>query len=162
MEKKQDEIEAAYHEAGHAVAGLALGHWFKDVRIRAKGGGRVLYHEEYWERIDRTSWEEEREILQRERLTIIYAGEVATAIHYDKPLEIPNDGAGSDWDKVGRLLLGHSADREGQDKHREAAIYEANALLGLHWEAVEAIAKALLERKRLSYKQVKAIYDAAG
>jgi hypothetical protein len=89
----------------------------------------------------------------------LFAGEVAEHIRYGKPIELPDAGKGSDRDGIGLLLLKYSVDPEGVDSYREEIKALLTTLLSLHWAAVEAVAKALLEHKRLSYKQVRAIYE---
>ncbi len=153
MEKKQDEIEAAYHEVGHAVAALVLSHRFKDVLIGPRKN-RLKYPEEslegVWSDVDGH---------QREHIIVTMAGAASSEIRTGKPPDWDAVAYGGDRKAIVDLLLrgGPNHDSQFQELYSETL-----GLLRGHWKAVEAVTKALLEHKRLSYKQVKAIYDAAG
>jgi ATP-dependent Zn protease len=153
MEKKQDEIEAAYHEAGHAVAALVLSHRFKDVLIGPRKN-RLKYPKESLEGV----WSDAPDH-QRQHIIISMAGAASSEIRTGKPPDWDAVAYGGDREAIVDLLLrgGPNHDSQFQELYSETL-----GLLRGHWKAVEAIAKALLEHKRLSYKQVKAIYDAAG
>ncbi len=75
------------------------------------------------------------------------------------------------FDELITLIESHSYDERTRAMYHELcearsrihyrAIRETEAVLEAHWPAVEAVASALLERKRIGYLAARAIIDAA-
>lgn len=143
--------EVAYHEAGHAVVGHLLGLDLVDVDVLAdeEGGyGHTNFKPPAWfERSGRLD-DRQREFAESVVITFL-AGTIAEARHAG----FENwESAGYDLDAVVRdwlLLLVPQA--EVKDRLNELAAAAARLVdEPVNWAAIERLARALRERRRLS------------
>ncbi len=134
----------AFHEAGHVVVGHLLGLRLLDTDILRDGeGGNGHTHF-----ADPGTTKPERDFVER-LLTTFMAGFAAESL---AGLADP-EGSGYDRDQAVRRWAAYLAPSgPEQDRLLEQALQRAGKLLGqpAAWAAVEAVAKALSERKRLS------------
>jgi ATP-dependent Zn protease len=141
----------AYHEAGHAVAALALDRPVVKVSIRADRDrlgicffGKAIFRPS-------VDW------LEREVL-IALAGMAAEA---RRTGEYDREAAGRDL----RYARGLSLQRAGNDRQAERLekrmLSKAEHLLerGANWRAVERIAQALLQSGEISGRQARHLYE---
>lgn len=149
MEPQQDEV-TAYHEAGHAVAALALGRPVQRVSVLpdrqrlglCQFGKGVFRPSEDWL---------EREIL------ISLAGIAAEARHTG---HYAWDGAARDCQYVRQLAVQRAGERQAERLERRL-LAKAEHLLAQegHWRAVELIAAELLRRGVISGRTVRHLFD---
>ncbi len=158
----QADLEAtAYHEAGHAVAALALRVRFKHVTIIPNEEEGEAGHLELG-RAHMNAMVTGADKVLRKHLIITLAGEACQAVREGGRLELPQGSYRSDRGTVGNLLLAYSPfDEVRQQVWFEEGEREALDLIRNRWSAVEAVASALLEHSRLSYAQVREIYAQA-
>ncbi len=173
-----DRVRAAYHEAGHALAGLALRGSGRLVRVTILPHGRGLGHTLFRDQ------DEERYLHTRrdafDRLTELLAGRAAEAL----VLGEVSAGAADDLERatglaremvtrwgmdpdIGPLRLEHAV--EGEESLRRAdgamralvaaAERAARALLEARRSGLERLAAALLERERLEGPEVEALLE---
>ncbi|BAD41526.1 cell division protein [Symbiobacterium thermophilum IAM 14863] len=173
-----DRVRAAYHEAGHALAGLALRGSDRLVRVTILPHGRGLGHTLFRDQ------DEERYLHTRrdafDRLTELLAGRAAEAL----VLGEVSAGAADDLERatglaremvtrwgmdadIGPLRLEHAV--EGEESLRRAdgamralvaaAERAARALLEARRSGLERLAAALLERERLEGPEVEALLE---
>jgi ATP-dependent Zn protease len=151
----QDELRAAaYHEAGHAVAHVALlgsASAIKSVRIRADGSGLVSYARSFRPR---------REV---DEAVIFYAGPVAEArVTGGRPEDIAyrqmdNPTHASDWEMVFQHIAALSV---SYPVVTLAYVQQrTEELLTKNWAAVERLAAALLEHRSLAGAQVRELVN---
>ena len=152
----------AYHEAGHVVVGHLLGLQATDSDLlKDREGGNAHTHFAHpgpWFQPRPGHLEPaERDFVER-LLTTFMAGFAAESRfgHHDP------DGSGYDVDQASRQWVGYLA---GTQPEREAALHDhlerADALLARPevWRAVEAVAAALLERRRIDGPAASAIIE---
>lgn len=150
MSEPTAEEVTAYHEAGHAVAALALGRPVRSVSIRpdslrlgncAFGTGSL-----------RASADE----LEREALIALggIAAELLWRGHYDAI------GGAHDLRAVARLTLERAGGRRAERLERRL-LTKAQHLLGddANWRAVERLAAELLARQIVSGRAARHIWD---
>jgi hypothetical protein len=149
MEQPCDEA-TAYHEAGHAVAALALGRPVQRVSIRPDHDylGRCAFGKGVFRPSE--DWLE-REIL------IALAGVAAEARHTG---HYPVEAAAHDLRYVRRLAVQRSGPRQAERLERRLLAKAEHLLVqGGHWRAVEFIAAELLRRGALSGRAARHLFD---
>jgi hypothetical protein len=152
-----EEIDTAYHEAGHAVLGCVVGRYPLSVTIVRVGA--VAGKNEYEAGVPDFA----RKYLNQSREKQLYAErrvltELAGSIAHDlfKPGR-PQD-MGDDTDlHFTRELISELVSWQDQDEYLKQAQVKADGLLRLHWTWVEAVALALVEHKTLSRADVLAL-----
>src|SRR5580704_12810112 len=149
MEPPFDET-TAYHEAGHAVAALALGRPVQ--RVSVLPDARFLGRCEFGKGVFRPS----EDWLEREVL-IALGGVVAEAMHSG---HYAWDGAARDLQTVRRLLESRVGERRAERFERRL-LAKAEHLLGDdgHWKAVELIAADLVRLGTISGRTAKHLFE---
>ena len=174
-----DKDNTAYHEAGHAVAYLARGYDFQDITIvedgwkigevRPKPGNTIRvwdipfisaagpiaewhhcelieYFDDYFDDVDYSDDYELREHFDNVRLGIELVKAYPDRFTIDFNDDLTQLIESSNWvDDDARVKMWR--------------LYESE-LTSLWWPAVEAVAKALLEKKTLQYDEAKQLYEA--
>lgn len=166
-------LGVCYHEAGHAVAAVALG-----LRLRAievwKDGPECLWRPDTRCTEGRAvvPWERgaaQRRVAWRRRYAImLLAGHAAHDMH--RPVDLRRDvGSWSDMRWVARLLRLRYVRGQTRTRHVRVMVAglraprrEARALLRLNWPAVRAVARALQRRGRLMGREVREIMKGRG
>lgn len=152
----------AYHEAGHVVVGRLMGLPALDSDLlRDDDGGNghthFAYPRPWFQPRPGALTPAERDFVER-LLTTFMAGFAAESRfgHHDP------EGSGYDVDQAARQWVGYVASNQAD---REAALHgyveRAEALLARPevWQAVEAVASALLERQRIEGATAAAIVE---
>lgn len=149
----------AYHEAGHAVVSVLTRHTVKKATIVSDGETLGEVFNSGWPPSIIADCEtgacesKSRRWLFREMI-IKHAGMIAEARGTGGMTEDVVEWGGSDSSELADYVL--RAFSDPQEKVDQAK-QETEKLLDAHWEAVEAIAAALLEHRTLSGKRVRAI-----
>ena len=159
VEKPERDVQIAYHEAGHAIASILLRRTFKFVSIRKWQGSEGRVHcnpsGDVWHKIyaKDTPEKKRRKLLERE-IKVSQAGPIALLLFTtDCGILCIPDKKEPDFEEI----------REYQEiggfSNEEIDVFEADitALLADHWFLVEAVAEALMEAKRLQYRQIRNI-----
>jgi hypothetical protein len=153
----------AYHEAGHAVAAIALRRAVTQVSIIPDDVAGSLghcahrkidsFHPE-WDSSDRTRSQVEREI------TTFLASGIAEAKFKGHRRRI---GAATDIDNAVNLACCVSGDAEEAEKYVAWLYARTKNLLALpwHWRAVEKVAAALLAKRQISGRDARKLFEAA-
>ena len=151
MEPPFDEI-TAYHEAGHAVAALALGRPVQ--RVSVLPDAKFLGRCEFGKGVFRPS----EDWLEREIL-IALGGIVAEAMHTG---DYAWDGAARDLLTVRRLLVQRFGEKRA-DRFERRLLSKTEHLLGDegHWAAVELIAADLVRLGTISGRAARHLFDRA-
>jgi hypothetical protein len=166
MKKSNTDEFVAYHEAGHTVAA-----WCLRLRVRRATivsdedlGGHVEIEREKPSTCAAIArgerWHPSRLRAER-RVMFLQAGEVAqlrynlrSVSHYHYLLDL--------HDCIDLLTRYAIHDVNPDTKPHYDLLYKwTGSLIEQHWHLVEAVAKALLERRELSGTQVRAVIDAA-
>ncbi|MGL4551718.1 MAG: cell division protein FtsH [Gemmataceae bacterium] len=146
-----DDEATAYHEAGHAVAALALDRPVMKVSIepdRERLGicafGKAVFRPSQ-------DW------LEREML-IALAGMAAEAKHTG---EYDRDAAGRDLLYARGLAIERAGNPRQAERLERRLLSKVEHLLDQepNWRAVERIARALLEQRAISGRQARHLYD---
>ena len=125
----------AYHEAGCAVAALALDGVVTSVRIHdQEDGGTVRY------RLPDP-------VSDVHRIIIAMAGGVAERLRYRSPDYQPSPGVAAD-ERVWLELTSHLP-QNVRDAYLRKLQAQVRSLLNVNWSAVEALATALVERRNI-------------
>ena len=142
----------AIHEAGHAVVSIIKGRRPGRVTIRPKGDslGHMAPHRARFGEVYRPSL-----TVVAKKMAIAYAGVAAERRAGYHPQRYG-------WDHDRKLALFLADDFVGGDdvsrKHLVAfAKRQAEFIVDLHWEAIEAVAAALLERETIAGDEVRPI-----
>jgi ATP-dependent Zn protease len=163
MGKRQDMNEVAYHEAGHAVIAWVLGRRFKYVTIipELEDGslGHVMYgnlSKNFNPEID--EYDKTRRILEKEIL-LSFAGVLAGKKFKGRHNFV---GARSDrdiaFDYAIRIC---NSNIEETKKYVDWLWVRCRNMVDSNWEDIQTVARALMENKRLTYKEVgKVIRDS--
>jgi ATP-dependent Zn protease len=141
--------EVAYHEAGHVVVGHRLGVELASVDILRDGeggNGHTVFNVPSWFRPS-AHLDDRRRRYAGAVVTTFLAGPVAEAgVAGFHNLE----GSGYDLDAVAREWLRLLEPPERYESRLEELTARAEGLVGENWPAIEKVAKALLERRRLT------------
>lgn len=131
----------AFHEAGHAVVAHRLGVAFGSVNALQHEAGRGML------RCDLSATEPGKAI------AILRAGKLA-----QQKASLDDDGDRQDRQDIA-VALGrvHASRREAV---RDAAERDARGILSDHWQAVERVANALLDKSTLNAADVRRLVDA--
>jgi ATP-dependent Zn protease len=149
MEERYDEA-TAYHEAGHAVAALALGRPVQ--RVSVLPNQKHLGHCEFGKGVFRPS----EDWLEREIL--IALGGLAAEARYTGAYAW--DGAARDRQYVRQLVVQRAGERRAERLERRL-LAKTEHLLSRegHWRAVELIAAELLRQGAISGRAARALFD---
>ena len=146
--------DTAHHEAGHAVIGCVYGRPPSSVTIVRNGpaAGKAEFDPD----IPNFARSYLNQSPQKRAYTEArVVGELAGSAAHDlfRPGRTPDQGDEHDlrWAKE---LIGELVSWEDHDKYLEQARAKAKQLLTNNWEWVQAIARALLERKTLSRHEI--------
>jgi hypothetical protein len=137
-------LASAYHEAGHAVASLALGFPFQQVTIveDEESNGGIL-HPLYQFQFDMTHRANRSAV--RDYLVTVLAGHIAE-VRYTCSR---NDaGASADDERVDSILWDIYGERS--ERHRRDLEQRARSLVGQRWSSIQVLAQALLDRHTLT------------
>lgn len=169
--KVSKRLEAtAYHEAGHAVAGVMLGVEFTVLSIVARGNklGRVdfgPFRRRHAVQIRQVrSWTPEMQGYARSRqdrfVTVVLAGPCAHR-HFT-PRGCWRQGGSSDIERAMEMLERQAdGNRMMATAHFRLLWRRAEAVVNTYWVTIDAVAKAALEHRRLSHQDVlQAMMDA--
>lgn len=149
----------AYHEAGHAVVGHAIGRCIVEVSItqRYDGyGGYCRFNPLVEDANDHPEWRDD--LSNPDLITIFYAGMLATASYcapyvtfdeHESFVEYPEGSERYDLEQVQKVL-----DQTGADQQQHKAItntcwLQAQTILTEYWPAVDSLAQVLLKRGTL-------------
>lgn len=165
---RNNELATAYHEAGHAVVAFYLCIAFKYVTIipgkgcfghlkpkplfrSSENPGVIcrLFHDNKYDRVRRKA---------EKNATVLMAG--MEAQRRFRPSSVRSYHGTKDDTDVLDYLEYFAADKELWFWQKQLRA-QAKNLIASHWPAVEAVAAALLERKRLTGDEVRAVIDAA-
>jgi hypothetical protein len=163
----RDKVVNAYHEAGHAVVKACLGLGYSGLSIVPDNDswGRVESSKpekpSTCAAIDRGDrWHPSR--LRAEKLVmVLQAGDVAQW-RYD-PTSVRLSYSRSDYEKCNALLLNYDPDKKNPDADLHYYLLQewTESLIEQHWHLVEAVAKDLLDRDKLSGPQLRDVIRAA-
>lgn len=156
----------AYHEAGHAVAACSVRRAFKSVSIVEDDDslGRVLYSPFTGEFLESVSHGSLGQLAVRSRVEKViitaYGGAAAAELLTG---EVDNDGPQQDMARAADFLTRMTSGPEEAQAYGNWLWYRTKAILASpqRWPAVEAVARALLERHTLSYHAVRKIARVA-
>jgi len=139
----------AYHEAGHAVVGHAIGRCIEEISIlshqKEDYKGYCRFSSWIESANDQNQWLDEKH--NPELLTIFYAGMLATAFFcavndcYD---DYPLRSEQADLEKVDQLLSYISADEEQRSLVKDVRWKQVQIMLSDNGDAVDALANELL------------------
>ncbi len=163
--------ETAYHEAGHAVALYALGFDLGGASIVADGDhlGRVVtpMDEAVAQRLDVLEYlGEDGETYMERQIMAALSGVKAVEIltgreHNPQASDVQFWLPGSDWNRLNRWLPMLAAPKDYPKVYGEAWT-EAERVLRDNWQAVVAVAQALLERGELDAAALRTTLERAG
>jgi ATP-dependent Zn protease len=135
----RDAERSAYHEAGHAVAGRALGLPCGRATIVPKQGEHAGY-----------AIVGSRGAPVQHRIVVGMAGAAAEAEYFGAAV---CDGV--DGERIDRLIVQTGLSEGTLDRLRQ----QTHALLSRHWNSVERVAEALLVRRRLAGHEIDALIE---
>lgn len=162
-----DEEATAYHEAGHAVVKSCLGLGYSGISIIPDNDswGRVESSKpenpSTWAAIARGDrWHRSRFHAEK-WVMVLQAGEVAQQKH-DFP-SVDFYYSRSDFVKCKDLLLSYHPDKENPDAEFYFDLLQewTEDLIEKNWHSIQALAKALVERREMSDTEVRAVIRAA-
>jgi ATP-dependent Zn protease len=141
--------EVAYHEAGHVVGGHRLGVELASVDILRDGeggNGHTVFNVPPWFRPG-ANLDDRRRRYAEAVVTTFLAGPIAEA----RVAGFPNlQGSGYDLDAVAREWLRLLEPPKRYEVRLKELTARAEALVEENWPAIERLAQALLERRRLT------------
>jgi ATP-dependent Zn protease len=150
----------AYHEAGHAVAAWTLGYRPTTATILAAGdsAGQVRHENPFpgisleFDGSDRTRLRVERAIM------ICFAGPVAQKRY--RPTSWRGWHGAADYATAAELAFRVCGSREIASAFLKWLDLRAGSLIADHWDAVERVAAALLERGALGHEEIASLMAA--
>ena len=152
--------EVAYHEAGHVVVGHSLGVELASVDILRDGeggNGHSVFNVPRWFRPSAPLDERRRRYAEAVVITFL-AGPIAEArIAGFSNLE----GSGYDLDAVAREWLRLLEPPERHEARLAGLSQQAQQLVDQNWPAIEKLARALLERRRLTGAEALQLLEAS-
>jgi hypothetical protein len=145
----------AFHEAGHAVAGHAIGRYIAEVSIRSETGrgyrGYCAFDAFVESMNNRLQWQKGSH--NPDLITILYAGTLAMSVicdHYGWKYEHWRGCDKADFDTIYRLSLEMFPDDEQRQAVQKVCRSQAWDILTRHWSAVTLLASHLLEQGRIT------------
>ena len=159
----------AFHEAGHAVASCVLHRRFSHVSIEPDAEGlslgglvrrRRTSHPAFREHGGKFyPWRESRSVIKRD-IMISLAGSIAETIFSKGEAMIRLDSP--DYEKALSLATDNLPTNKTPEKHVDSlAIKSFFIIQDLNWPAVESLAAALLEKKRIRFMEARKIISMA-
>ncbi len=133
----------AFHEAGHAVAAMALGISFTHITIGLNGadlGGVTFVGPE---------WLDPDAVTLSALIATLYAGRIAESRFTGRTAR---RGALSDYESV-RALADSFLETDDREASLKKARHRAEEVIDSHWTKVERLADALLRRTRLAHDE---------
>lgn len=163
----------AFHEAGYAVAYLALSRQFERVRVISAGKGEVIPGKGEYGLKDLTQGRRDGTVPISEtenQIIICYAGAVAEAkligarVDADAMILSPAlsgypTGHAKDFNEISDLA-GREPTWRKPRSHKARLLRKTQGIVLKHWAAVSRIAKALLERGELTLEECEALFHA--
>jgi len=146
----------AYHEAGHAVIGEALGVHMKTTSIVPGEGfdGQVRFRRVLRASDLDGSGNGDRTRLRIERqIMVSYAGEAAQRRH--RPRSVRPHHYQSDYQIIADLLRSLWAPGPSADAFAKWLALRTAEMVALHWPQIKRVAAALMERGSLSGEEVR-------
>jgi hypothetical protein len=156
LNHSDDEEGTAYHEAGHAVEGALCDrapHWVTVIAVDGVAG-RTEFPKDWLREYTGHSgdWPEKRLYIE----TRILTGVAGTIAHDMRCPERAHD-AGDEYDEkcAWAIMEDHAGWADGdRDGYFQQLQERARGLLLANWRWVEAVARALIERKTLKREEV--------
>lgn len=170
MSEAEGTVDTAYHEAGHAVALYTLGFDVGDVSIAADQDsvGRVdtPVPDVLADRLDILEYmgEDGKEFMRRQIIVVlsgVKAIEVLTGRVRDIDLDTLTESPGTDYSRL-NLWLPMLAPPEGYQAVFDETQAGADRVLRENWNAVRAVAEALLEREEMDAAAVRSVLEDVG
>lgn len=165
MEDEHSKLEeTAYHEAGHAVMSDILGIPIKSATIIPNSGeylGMVKtsigFTAEDIQTVDICDWKTQKKI--EAQIMVFMAGQIAEAKYSEKEIQevIQDDRA------LGEMLFELVRSQEEYQAYYDWLYIKTKNLIlcDPNWSLVEAVAKELLKRKRLSGRKIRKVIQEA-
>jgi len=146
----------AFHEAGHVVASIWLQRPFKYVTIEPAGD--ALGHMQGWVpgkwfRPDMELTPRVRSLIDAE-VSVLFAGGIAEKRHVGRS---NRHSTRSDYSALVDLALYVGGDERTTNAYVKWRQFAAEALIDFHWSEVEQLANALLDQKRMTSTEVRAV-----
>jgi hypothetical protein len=166
MKNSNKDAATAYHEAGHAVVAWCLDLDLGSATIVPDGdsAGHVMIEPEEPSTcaaaVQGGPWHPYRLLLEK-RVMVLQAGEVAQ--RRSNPRSVRRGHSQDDFKRCVDILRIYAPDEEKRDvgSHYRLLCNWTAHLIEQHWHLVEAVAKALLERRELSGPQIRAVIHTA-
>ncbi len=152
--------KVAYHEAGHAVAAVVQGRCVKRVSIMERwgiGGSVCLSWPPRWFCAGEDATEARRQKWVEAEIIMALAGPAANEVFGDPAEECAVRVDREYAVKLALRVAGARASKEALDKFLLPLQRRARSLVVMHWDAVDALAQALLVRHEIRGPQARRI-----